>query len=84
MKISIDIDITPEEFRRLMGLPYVSAFQQEMMNQIRDRMLAGVEGYDPMKMFQPYYSSALSSWDLWQKMFSAAVSPGGGSRGSEG
>ncbi len=31
MKISIDVDITPEELRRFIGLPNVEKLQQEMV-----------------------------------------------------
>lgn len=31
MKISVDVDITPEELRRFLGLPNVEKIQQEMV-----------------------------------------------------
>jgi hypothetical protein len=71
MNVKIDIDISAEEMRKLLGLPDVEAFQREIMDDIRKRMLEGVEGYDPVKFFQPYVSGTLASWDLFQKMMSA-------------
>jgi hypothetical protein len=76
MNAKIDIEISPEEMRKLLGLPDVEAFQREMMDDIRKRMLEGVEGYDPVKFFQPYLSGTLASWDLLQKMMSAAGKSG--------
>jgi hypothetical protein len=76
MNFHVDVDITPEEMRRLVGLPDVASFQQEMLNQIRERMMAGVEGYDPLKLFQPYLSSAMASWEVFQKMFGVAFQAG--------
>ena len=32
MKITIDVDITPEELRSFIGLPNVESLQQEMLN----------------------------------------------------
>jgi hypothetical protein len=72
MNVKIDIDISAEEMRKLLGLPDVEAFQREMMDDIRKRMSEGVEGYDPVKFFQPYVSGTLASWDLFQKMMSAS------------
>jgi hypothetical protein len=78
MNVKIDIDVTPEEMRKLLGLPDVDAFQRQILDDIRARMLEGAEGYDPLKLFQPYLAGSLASWDLFQKMFSAAVGSGQG------
>lgn len=69
MKISIDIDLTPEEFRRTMGLPDVSEIQKEMVEQFRKQMVAGAEGYDPMTLMQPYLNSGINSMEAMQKSF---------------
>jgi hypothetical protein len=72
MKITIDFDITPSEMRRLVGLPDVEAFQKQMMDDIRERMMGGADGYDPIKLFQPYVASTMASWDMFQKMLTGA------------
>ncbi len=77
MNIKIDIDISPEEMRKLMGLPDVDAFQRQLMDDIRERMVAGAEGYDPLKLFQPFLSNSLAGMEMWQKLFNAGfVQPG--------
>jgi hypothetical protein len=78
MNVKIDIDITPDEMRKLLGLPDVDAFQRQLMDDIRKRMTEGAEGYDPLKLFQPYVSGSLASWDLFQKMLAGAVAPRAG------
>jgi hypothetical protein len=75
MNVKIDIDITPEEMRKLFGLPDVETFQQQLLDDIRQRMKEGAEGYDPLKLFQPYLSGTLASWDMFQKLFAAAKPP---------
>ena len=75
MKVTIDIDMTPEEMRKLLGLPDVDAFQRQLMDDIRERMMEGADGYDPLKLFQPYMSGTMASWDMFQKMIGAAASP---------
>ena len=47
MKISIDIDCTPDEARRFLGLPDVAPVQQAMMDEIQRRMVAGLEKMEP-------------------------------------
>lgn len=78
MNVKIDIDMSPEELRRLLGLPDVEPIQREMMENLRKRMIEGVEGYDPIKLLQPYLTGTLASWDVVQKMISVA----GKSKGS--
>jgi len=73
MKISVDLDITPEELRKLFGLPDVEAFQRQLMDDLRERMAAGAEGYDPAKLFQPYVSGTMASWDMFQKLMASAA-----------
>ena len=73
MKMRIDVDITPEEMRRLMGLPDVETFNRELMDQIREKMMAGVEGYDPLSLFKPYFSSTIVGMDVFRKMAEATM-----------
>lgn len=82
MNVKIDIDITAEEMRRLFGLPDVEEFQRQLMDDIRQRMREGAEGYDPIKLFQPYLSGTLASWDALQKLFTSAV-PGAATKGGK-
>lgn len=73
MKIHIDLDISAVEMRRLMGLPDVEAFQQQLLDDIRERMQAGAEGYDPLRLFQPYLASSLKGMDMMQQLFAAGL-----------
>ena len=74
MKVTVDFDITAEEVRKLFGLPDVEAFQRQLMDDIRERMMSGVEGYDPIKLFQPYMTGTMASWDMFQKMLTNVAS----------
>lgn len=73
MKIHVDVDVTPEEMRRLVGLPDVESFNRELLDQIREKMLAGVEGYEPLSLFQPYFSSTKVGMDVFRKMMEATM-----------
>ena len=78
MNIKIDIDVTPAEMRKLMGLPDVEAFQQQLLEDIRERINQGVEGYDPMTLFKPYLDSSLAGMDMLQRLFTAGLGSGTG------
>jgi len=79
VNIKIDLDISPEEVRRLMGLPDVQAFQEELMHRIREQMDAGAEGYDPQTLMRPFMDNALASMDVFQKMMSGVAGMAGAS-----
>lgn len=68
MKFKIDVEMTPDELRRSLGLPDVSALHEEMIEQIRERMRTGVEGYDPMTLFKPFMATGLGSMEGFQRL----------------
>ena len=61
MNFKIDVDVTPEEIRRLVGLPDVQEFNKQVMDKMLERLTAGADGFDPMRFFQ---SSILSNADM--------------------
>jgi len=83
MHVKVDVDITPEEVRRLMGLPDVHVFQQEIMDRIKQQMLAGAEGYDPLTLFRPFLEQTASSMESFQKLFGGLMSSTGRSPGTK-
>lgn len=69
MNIRIDVEVTPEEMRRLVGLPDVQEFNKQVMDKMLERLTAGADGYDPMGFFQ---SSIMSNADFakrWMDTF---------------
>ncbi|MBM97305.1 MAG: hypothetical protein CMI09_15815 [Oceanospirillaceae bacterium] len=68
MKVNVTFDMTPEEFRRLMGWPDVQQLQQEVFSQMMEKMKAGEEGYDPMSLYQPLFSQSMDTMNRFQKM----------------
>lgn len=59
MKINVEFDLTPAEFRQSLGLPDVEAFQHDLMARIQQQMEAGVEGYDPWSLMQPFLQQGM-------------------------
>lgn len=76
MNIRFDIEITPEELRRLMGLPDVQAFNEKVMNDMMEKLKAGTDGYDPMSIFQ---SSVMNNTDMLKQWAGMLSGFGGGS-----
>ncbi|MBF0288474.1 MAG: hypothetical protein HQM14_11710 [SAR324 cluster bacterium] len=79
MKIRIDVDITPAELRSFMGLPNVEPLQEEMLSQVRKKMLSGVEGFDAANLLKPYLPESMQTLSSMQKTFWQTLMSGGSS-----
>jgi len=74
MKFTLNIDMTPEELRRALGLPDVSPLQDDLVRRIREQVDAGAEGYDPLTLLKPYMETGLGSMEALQKMLFTLMS----------
>jgi Family of unknown function (DUF6489) len=75
MKVHIEVDMTPEEARKLMGLPDVSALQGKMMAEIERRMKAALDTSDPeamMRAWMPVQGFEQFQQFLWDAARTAA------------
>ena len=69
MKITVDIDCTPEEARTFLGLPDVKPMQEAMIKDIQQRMQAGLSGMEPEQLFKTWMPLGIESMEALQKMF---------------
>lgn len=71
MKVTIDLDMTPEEARKMMGMPDVEPLQKEMMEKIREKMLQSIdEMSDPEFFFKNVFPVGVQGMESFQNMFS--------------
>lgn len=54
MKIKLEFDMTPQELREAFGLPDVQPLHEEVMARIRDKVIEGLDNYDPMNFLAAY------------------------------
>lgn len=69
MKVSVDVDCTPEEARRLMGLPDLSSVHEAYVEKMRKAVTEGVSPdyfIEMMKTWGPMSEGAAS---MWKTMF---------------
>lgn len=66
MKINVEFDLTPDEFRQSLGLPDVEAFQQSLLENIQRQMESGEDGYDPMNLMRPFLQQPMMQQGLSQ------------------
>jgi hypothetical protein len=69
MKITVDIDCTPEEARHFFGLPDVKPMQDALMQQIQDRMSANLQAMEPEAMVKTWLPASLQGFEQMQKIF---------------
>src|SRR5438105_4234446 len=82
MKISLDIDCTPEELRGFFGLPDVKPMQEQLLKQVEERLRANVKALDPETMLKAWLPAGLKGFEELQEMFlsQTAGRPGGGKK----
>lgn len=69
MNITVNVDMTPEELRRVMGLPDVQEFNREVMTQMLKKMQEGAEGFDPLTFFKPGVAGNADMFKQWVDLF---------------
>jgi hypothetical protein len=73
MKMNIEIDMTPDEARRFLGLPDVSTAQDKMMAEIEKRMKAAIDVNDPEAMLRAWMPLGGQGFEQFQRfMFDSA------------
>ena len=77
MKITINVECTPEEARRYMGLPDVAPMQEDMLKAMQERMMANVSSMQPTEMIKAWLPMGMESWlemqkALWTQVTSVA------------
>ncbi len=54
MKLNVEIDCTPEEARRFLGLPDVAGMQAAVMEELQKRMLDQLSAASPEALFRAW------------------------------
>ena len=89
MKVTINIDCSPEEARNFMGLPDVAAAQKEIVEAWQTQAVEAMSGMDPAALFSPWVPggelaggppTGNDSWDVMEKAFWAGMHTADGSR----
>ena len=69
MKITINVDCTPEEARHYMGLPDVAPMQEAMLKEMQDRMKANINSMQSGDMMKAWMPMGIDNWLEMQKTF---------------
>ncbi len=69
MKVTVNIDLTPEEARVFFGLPDVQPMQRALMDQLQEQMSSYLARMDPEVMMKNWLPLGLQNLEQMQRMF---------------
>lgn len=81
MKVTVNVDCSPEEARAFLGLPDVQPLQEAVMAQMQERMMSSLKSMDPEVLLRTWGPMGLNNLEQIQKFFfaqfPAGMTPGG-------
>ena len=69
MKVTIDVDMTPEEGRRFFGLPDVQPMQKAIMDEIQRQLMANIQAMTPEQLMKTWFPAGAQGWEQMQRAF---------------
>lgn len=79
MKISVDVDLSPQEARELMGWPDMSKLHETTVNMLTEQLKSGNQEV-MMSMLKPYLDGSQQAFTFYQKMFEGLAGAGSGKK----
>ena len=69
MKVTIEVDCTPEEARRFMGLPDVTPLNESMLEQMKQAMESASPFMDPETLLKAWMPLGGEAMEQFQRAF---------------
>lgn len=73
MKVTIEVDCTPEEARRFMGLPDVTPLNDYLVEQMKGRIDAGVSLLSPDELLKTWLSFGAGAQEQFRKIMETGL-----------
>ena len=92
MKITIDVDCTPQELRTFFGLPHIEPMQDALVARMQERLSQSLDAMEPESLVKVWLPGGLQGLGQLQEQFwgqfmkglgGAAGGPGKGKRPKE-
>ena len=75
MKINVDIDLTPEEARTMLGLPDMQPMQESVMKRLEEKMLESLdEMSQPDYLFKRFFPVGMQGMEDFSRMTQEVMS----------
>lgn len=73
MKVSVDVDLTPEELRRLFGLPDLTPIQALVVERITRQVEKGMDSNVLAGITRSIITGGVQSWEAYQKLLAGIL-----------
>jgi hypothetical protein len=74
MKMTVEVDCTPEEARRFMGLPDVSALNEALVAEMQTRMSNNMQALSPDELMKNWMAFGTGAQEQFRKLMEAGLS----------
>jgi len=74
MKMTIEVDCSPEEARRFLGLPDVSALNEHLVEEMKRRIDANMSMISPDEMMKNWMSFGAGAQEQFRKLMEVGLS----------
>lgn len=72
MKVRIEIELNPEEFRQLLGLPDIVGIQEDLVRYARDKLAQSSDSFDPVTFLRDTMSGK-AGMKAWRKFIDVTL-----------
>lgn len=73
MKVTVNVECSPEEARAFLGLPDVRPMQEALMRDLEQRLRTGMQAMEPENLFRTWLPASMQGAEQLQKMFWSQV-----------
>ncbi len=73
MKVTFNVECSPEEARAFLGLPDVAPMQEALMAELEQQMRENIKSMNPESMIKTWMPTGLANVEQAQKMFWAQM-----------
>jgi Family of unknown function (DUF6489) len=75
MKVTMNVDCTPEEARTFFGLPDVQPMQDHLLKEMQERLSTNLKAMDPDTMIRAWLPATMKGFEQLQDIFTSQLSP---------
>ncbi len=74
MKIRVEFELTPQEFRESLGLPNIAGLQDEALSMLKDRIGTDIDDIDLNEVVASWFSQGVEASRKVQELVASAAS----------
>jgi hypothetical protein len=83
MKVSISVDLSPEEARRFLGLPDVTSANEALVEAMQAKLAENVAKLDAENLMKLWFPGGIQGMEQMQKAFWSRFAGGAGTKKGE-